>query len=162
MFQRWVTCFYRQTKPGTICKSCWLWIKGMAHHWYFVTYNFEHVHVHVHVHVRSFLPTSFQVIHVGQNQKVSGFCSLRALPQSQASAFLVCFFVVSYCSQNCWIDWNSAVLCMYFFKCWHMGVWTFARFVRPLLATILFAYHGKSGHVFKKNWFFLNITQKII
>ena len=42
---------------------------------------------------------------------------------------------MSNCSQNCWINWNSAVLC--FKQLVHIGVWTFARFVRPLLATIL-------------------------
>ena len=34
------------------------------------------------------------------------------------------------CSQNCWIDWNSAVLC--FKRLFHIGVWTFSWFVRPL------------------------------
>ena len=38
-------------------------------------------------------------------------------------------------TSNYWIDWNSAVLC--FKRLCHIGVWTFARFVRPLLATIL-------------------------
>ena len=33
------------------------------------------------------------------------------------------------------IDWNSAVLC--FKQHFRIGVWPFARFVRPLLATIL-------------------------
>ena len=42
---------------------------------------------------------------------------------------------LSSCSQHCCIDWNSAVLC--FKRLLHIGVWTFARFVRPLvLATI--------------------------
>ena len=41
---------------------------------------------------------------------------------------------MSNCSQNCWIDWNSAVLC--FKRLFHIGVRTSARFVRPLLATI--------------------------
>ena len=39
------------------------------------------------------------------------------------------------CSQNCWIDWNSAVRC--FKRLFQIGVWMFARFVRPLVATIL-------------------------
>ena len=30
----------------------------------------------------------------------------------------------------CWIDWNSAVLCIK--RLFHVGVWTFAWFVRPL------------------------------
>ena len=40
-----------------------------------------------------------------------------------------------YCSQNCRIDWNTAMLC--FKWLFHIRVWTFARFVRPLFATIL-------------------------
>ena len=47
------------------------------------------------------------------------------------------FFVLwnmSNCSQNCWIYGNSAMLC--FKRLFHIGVWTFARFVSPLLATI--------------------------
>ena len=47
-----------------------------------------------------------------------------------------CYETMSNCSQNCWIDWNSAVLC--FKRLFHiLWVWTFAQFVRPLLATIL-------------------------
>ena len=42
---------------------------------------------------------------------------------------------MSNCSQNCWIDWHSAVLC--FKRLFQIGVWTFSRFMRPLLATIL-------------------------
>ena len=42
---------------------------------------------------------------------------------------------MSNCSQNCCVDWNSAVPC--FKRLFHIGVWTFAWFVRPLLATIL-------------------------
>ena len=38
---------------------------------------------------------------------------------------------MSNCSQNCWIDWNSAVLC--FKQLFHIWVWTFARYVRPLI-----------------------------
>ena len=37
-------------------------------------------------------------------------------------------------SQNCWIDRNSVVLCCK--RLFHIGVWTFARFMQPLLATI--------------------------
>ena len=47
-----------------------------------------------------------------------------------------CYETMSNCSQNCQIDWNFAVLC--FKWLFHIGVWTFARFVRPLLATILY------------------------
>ena len=44
-------------------------------------------------------------------KKVSGFWSLRT------SAFFILFYLffghetMSNCRQNCWIDWNSAVLC---------------------------------------------------
>ena len=88
--------------------------------------------LHIHVHVKYKLPS-------GPQKHVSRFWSPRASPQTRAAAFLIsnCFGyeTMSNCSQNCWIVWNSAVLC---FK-WHIhiGVWTFARFVRPLLATIL-------------------------
>ena len=39
------------------------------------------------------------------------------------------------CSQNRWIDW--IVPCCVFKRLFHIGVWTFARFVMPLLASIL-------------------------
>ena len=55
---------------------------------------------------------------------------------------------MSNCSQNCWIDWNSAVLC--FKRLFHIGVWTFARFVRPLLATILCVWEYFTGWQKKK------------
>ena len=38
--------------------------------------------------------------------------------------FFFCYETMSNCSQNCWIDWNSAVLC--FKRLFHIGVWTFA------------------------------------
>ena len=48
-------------------------------------------------------------------KSVCGIWSPRALPQTRTSAFLVSFFfgyeTMSNCSQNCWIDWDSAVLC---------------------------------------------------
>ena len=47
--------------------------------------------------------------------------------------FVILGFVC--CSQNCRIDWNSAALC--FKSLFHIGVWPFARFVRPLSATML-------------------------
>ena len=56
-------------------------------------------------------------------------------PRAARRHFLILNFVMSNCSQNCWIDLNSAVLC--FQRHFHTGVWTFAWFVRPLLATIL-------------------------
>ena len=64
----------------------------------------------------------------------------------RASAFLMfflfCYETMSNCSQHCWIDWNSAVLC--FKRLFHIGVWTFARFVRPLLQPPYFI-QGKFG-----------------
>ena len=57
-------------------------------------------------------------------QKVSDFWSLCA------SAFTFCYETMSNWSQNCWIHWNSAVLC--FKWLFYIGVWTFAWFVRPL------------------------------
>ena len=47
-------------------------------------------------------------------------------------------------SQNCWMDWNSAVLCLNFFS---LFVW----FVRSLLATILCRWEiwsGSNKHVY--------------
>ena len=67
-------------------------------------------------------------IYIRPKQKVSGFCPPHASPQTHASAFKKQFFwggeTMSNCSQNCWIDWNSAVLC--FKWIFHIGVWTFA------------------------------------
>ena len=52
-----------------------------------------------------------------------------------------CYETMSYCSYNCWIDRNSAVLC--FKRPFHIiGVWTFARFVRPHVAIILYVKFG--------------------
>ena len=62
-------------------------------------------------------------------------------PQTRASPFLVFFLLyyeiicLIYCGQNGWIYWYSAMLC--FKQLFHIGVWTFAQFVRLLLATIL-------------------------
>ena len=70
-------------------------------------------------------------------KKVSGFWSQASdLRVSIFSfLFLFCCETMSNCSQNCWIDWNSAVLC--FKRFFSHRVWTFAWFVRPLLATTL-------------------------
>ena len=46
-----------------------------------------------------------------------------------------CYETMSNCNQNCWIDWDSDVLC--FKRLFQIGVWAFAGFVWPLLATIL-------------------------
>ena len=54
-----------------------------------------------------------------------------------------CYEMMSNCSQNCWINWNSAVVC--FKRLFHVGVWMFAWFVRPLLATILCVWEIWSG-----------------
>ena len=73
--------------------------------------------------------------HLSQNKKVSRFWSPRASPQTHPWALLIFFFAMKRCSQNCWINWNSTMLC--FKRLFHIGVSTFARFVRPLLATTL-------------------------
>ena len=56
--------------------------------------------------------------------KGSGFWSPRVSPQTSTSTFLVFYFIcyetMSNCSQNCWIDWNSAVLC--FKRPFHTGI----------------------------------------
>ena len=65
---------------------------------------------------------------------------------------------MSNCSQNCWIDWNSAVLC--FKRHFYVGVWTFARFVKPLLATVLCVWEiwsGSNNHVYMYNKILPNI-----
>ena len=79
-------------------------------------------------------------------QKVSGFWSPHASPQTHASASLV-FFCFGYetmsnCSQNCWIYWICAVLC--FKQLFLIG---YERFVRPLLATILCVWEIWSLHI---------------
>ena len=80
-------------------------------------------------------------------KKVSGFWSVHASPQ-RVGIFYFLFFLyyetMSSCSQNCWIDWNSVVLC--FKRLFHIWVWTFAQFVRPLLATILYIWEIWAPH----------------
>ena len=59
---------------------------------------------------------------------------------------IVCLFyyeTMFNCSQNLWIVWNSAAL--YLKRLFHTGVWTFGRFVRPLLATIVCVWEIWSG-----------------
>ena len=71
-------------------------------------------------------------------QKVSVFWSPRGRrlrPARWHFYLFICYETMSNCSQNCWINWNSAALC--FKGLFHIGVWTFARFVRPLLTSIL-------------------------
>ena len=65
---------------------------------------------------------------------VSGLRARRLTP-ARRHLLLFCYETMSNCSQNCWIDWKSAAMC--FKRLFHTGVWTFAQFVRPLLATIL-------------------------
>ena len=45
---------------------------------------------------------------------------------------IFCYETMSNCSQNCWINWNPAVLC--FKWLFHTGVWTFARFCEVSLS----------------------------
>ena len=56
-----------------------------------------------------------------------------------------CCETMSNCSQNCWIDLNDAMLC--FKRLFHIGVWTFARFVRRLLATIIYVWEIWPPHI---------------
>ena len=96
--------------------------------------------------------------------------------QNNSIRFCCCYETMSNCSQNCWIDWNSAMLC--FKQLFHIGVWTFGRFVRPLLATILcmgnsvpaytmYMYHAfpcwlkKEDDIMKLWNYFTNLTQTI-
>ena len=51
-----------------------------------------------------------------------------------SSLVFVSYETMSNCSQNCWMNWNSAVLC--FKRLFYTGVWTFARFV-----SLLFSHH---------------------
>ena len=65
--------------------------------------------------------------------------------------FLFGYETMSNCSQNCWIDWNAAVLCSK--QIFHIGIWTFARFVRPLLATVWEMWYGSKNRVCMYNVF---------
>ena len=77
-------------------------------------------------------------------KKVFDFWSLYASPQTCVSAFSVNFFLyyetMSNCSQNCWINFDCC-----FKRLFHIGVWTFARFVKPLLVTIICVWEIWSG-----------------
>ena len=78
---------------------------------------------------------------------VSGLCARHLGPARRhlKFSFCSCYETMFNCSQYCWIDWNSAVLC--FKWLYNIGVWTFARFVRPLLATILCTWEIWSPHI---------------
>ena len=62
-------------------------------------------------------------------QNVSGFFSD---PRVGIFCCFLCYETMSHWSQNSWIDWNSTALWPF-----HTGVWKFARFARPVLATII-------------------------
>ena len=49
------------------------------------------------------------------------------------SLLFICYETMSNCSQNCCIDWNSAMLC--FAWLFYIEVWTSARFVHHILCT---------------------------
>ena len=81
------------------------------------------------------------------------------------SIFSFLFLIFNFAMKQCplqpklLIDWNSAVLCFTF----HIGVWTLARFVRPLQTTIRCVWGIWSGsnnrimyHVFHR------LTKKMI
>ena len=76
-----------------------------------------------------------------ENNPVMGDSKTFGIPEAKAkkNIFCCCYETMSNCSQNCWIDWNSAVPC--FKQLFHIGVKTFTRFVRCLLATILCLYN---------------------
>ena len=87
---------------------------------------------------------------------ISVFWFPHAFPQTCVSAFLFifiylfifCYETMSNCSKNCWIDWNSAML--FFKQLFHIGVWTFAWFVRPLVATycVWEIWSGSDNHLY--------------
>ena len=98
----------------------------------------------VGLHTSDALYTSEQTWFVTGGQVFGAQKSIRFLNSARvASDPLVCIFnfpffgyeTMSNCNQKSWINWNSAVL--YFKQLFHIWIWTFARFVRPLLATIL-------------------------
>ena len=76
-----------------------------------------------------------QVLLLGKKQNKSPVSGLRARRDQRVGILISPYKTMSNCSQYCWIDWNSAVL--WFKRLFHRGLGTFARFVRPLLATIL-------------------------
>ena len=87
-----------------------------------------------------FLSLQWKKHFVKKNQTLGPKKSLRFLVSVHVASdprivICCCYETMSNCSQNCWIDWNSATLC--FKRLFHIGVGTFARFVRPLLATML-------------------------
>ena len=74
-------------------------------------------------------------------KKVSGFWSPHASPQTSTSALLIfLFFAMKLCPIAAKISGSIRILpCCVLKRLFHIGVglWRFARFVRPLLATIL-------------------------
>ena len=92
-----------------------------------------------------------------KKSQISGLRTRRLRPANRHFLFIFLFFyyvMLSNCSQNCWIDWNSAVLC--FKRLFHRGVWTFARFVRPSC----FVY-GKFGRrVYMYHWFWSRLMTR--
>ena len=97
----------------------------------------------------------------GPPNKVSSYWSPHMLPQTRAAVlqFIIffCYEQMSNCSQNCWIDWNSVVLC--FKRLVHIGVWLIVRFVQPLLAFV----YGKFGpriYMLAKHFFFKDYQKK--
>ena len=77
------------------------------------------------------------------NKKVSGFWSPRASPQTRASVFLIFFF---FAMKRCPIAkklLDRLEFCRAVLRLYHIGVWTFTRFVRPLLAP--YFENGKFG-----------------
>ena len=78
------------------------------------------------------VPSNTESFHVRQKQ-VSGLWSPRASPQTNASTFCIFFFVcydrLEFCRAVC------------FKRLFRIGVWTFARFARPLIGPRVSMYH---------------------
>ena len=83
-----------------------------------------------------------------KKSSVFGLHTRRLRPSHQHFYLFICcccYETMSNCSQNCWTDWNSAVLCFNNFFTYE--VWTFAQFARPLLATILCKCGDQISHI---------------
>ena len=110
--------------------NCYFWVKEV------ISFHLRHwTKISVHKLVRVY--QKYKLIKYKGQQKypVSDLCARCLKPARRHFSFkFVCYATMSNCSQNCWIDWNSAVLC--FKRLFHIGLWMFAQFVRPLLATI--------------------------
>ena len=94
--------------------------------------------------------SEFYVKAVIRQKQKSGLRTCRFSPRVSIYLFSFCYEMMSICSRNYWIDWNSAAPCLKWL--FNVEVLMFAWFVRPLLATILCVWEIWSGsnmqHVF--------------